>query len=310
MNKSPWLTFFVLIFIFGTLSVFLLGSTTISLFGDSPVRISPKNSILHLELQGVILDGKRFLKPLQKYRKDPYIKAVVIEVNSPGGVVGPSQELYYEIKRTREEFKIPVVVVSTSLIASGAFYAAMGADYVIAAPGTLVGSIGVIMEFTNLEKLYAWAKISRYSINTGKYKDSGAEYRGMRDDERKLFQDLMDNVLGQFKQAVADGRKLKLDQVTPYADGRIFTGEQAKKIGFIDEVGSVQSAFDKAAEMAHLGKNYEIYEPPKKRPGIMELISGNDEDDYTTEKDLVQQLLKISKVQLVGKPLFLMPGSY
>src|SRR6185312_1803206 len=221
MRKNPWLMLLVLIFVFGTLFVFVLGSSAISLFGGrSPIKISSKNSIMKLKLEGIIVDEDRLLSALRKYRKENSIKAFVIETNSPGGVVGPSQELNAEFKRTREEFKKPVVVVSQGLLASGAYYAAVGADKIIVAPGALVGSIGVIMEFANLEKLYDWAKVSRYSITTGKFKDSGAEYRSMRADERALFQNLINQVWLQFKQAVADGRGLKLADVEPYADGR------------------------------------------------------------------------------------------
>ena len=118
MKKNPWITLLVLIFAFGTLTVFLIGSSAVSLFGESPIsKVTAKNTILHLELEGVIMDGKKFLKQLIKYRKNDKVKAIVISVNSPGGVVGPSQEIYEEIRRTREEFKKPVVIHSAGLMA-------------------------------------------------------------------------------------------------------------------------------------------------------------------------------------------------
>jgi protease-4 len=135
-------------------------------------------------------------------------------------------------------------------MASGAYYSAVGADKIVVAPGAMVGSIGVIMEFANLEKLYDWAKISRFTINTGKYKDSGAEYRSMRDDEKELFQNMINEVWGQFKAAVAEGRNLKPEEVEPYADGRVFTGDFAVKNGFADEVGTVGRAYELAADLA------------------------------------------------------------
>ena len=308
---------FVLLFVFGTLFVFLIGVSSIKLLGDfSPVaKITSKNSILHLELEGVILDGTKLLKPLVKYRKESRIKAIVVEVNSPGGVVGPSQEIYEELKKTSQMGK-PVVVVSNGLIASGAYYAAVAADHIMVAPGALVGSIGVIMEFTNLEKLYDWAKISRYSIHTGKYKDSGAEYRSMRPDEKQLFQSLLTEVFNQFKKTVAEGRKLKIEEVEPYADGRVFTGEQAVQWKFADSTGTVRSAFDKAAELAGLGTNYEIFTVPKHRPGLVEILTGGEEsDDWSTESKLNGNPLevldqRVLKSRLTNRPLYLMPGSW
>lgn len=301
---------FILVFAFVSIFAFVLGSSMISMFGgdEQTVRISSKNSILHMKLEGVIMDGTKFVKQLKKYRKEKDIKAIVIEVNSPGGVVGPSQEIYEEIKRTRKDHGKPVVVSSIGVNASGAYYASVAADKVIVAPGTMIGSIGVIMEFANLQGLYDWAKINRYSINTGKYKDSGAEYRPMRDDEKALFQDMINEVWVQFKDAVAEGRNLKADVVDTYADGRVMTGATAVKLGFADQVGTLDDAFKEAAKLAGLGDDFEIYEAPKKRPGLLEMISGEEEDPYSKTADKI--LGKVLRTDLVNKPLFLMPGSY
>lgn len=326
MRKSPWVTMFVLLFVFGTLFVFMMGASTIRLFGGKSgvAHLSGKPKVLHMELQGVILDGKKFIKQLIKYRKDSHVKAVVIEVNSPGGVVGPSQEIYEEIRATREMGK-PVVVVSTGLMASGAYYAAVASDHIMVAPGTLMGSIGVIIEFTNLEKLYNWAKISRFSITTGKYKDSGAEYRSMRNDERELFQAMLNEVHQQFKDAVAEGRKMPSEKLARYADGRVFTGAQGVQLGFADSLGGVRQAFDKAAELANLGKDFEVFSIPKFRPGLLEILSGGEEseEDWSTEVSLPRFLgiqkagspeawiqKNLLKAELVNRPLYLMPGTW
>lgn len=317
MRKNPWLMLLVLVFVFGTLFVFVLGSSAISLFGGhTSVKISSKNSIMKLKLEGVIVDEDRLINALKKYRKESDIKAFVIETNSPGGVVGPSQELNAEFRRTSEEFKKPVVVVSQGLLASGAYYAAVGADKIVVAPGALVGSIGVIMEFANLEKLYDWAKVSRYSINTGRFKDSGAEYRAMRPDEKMLFQELINQVWVQFKTAVATGRNLKMAQVEPYADGRVLTGQQAVDLKFADMVGTTETAYQEAAKLAKLpADGYEIFELPKRRPGIMDLISaGGGDDDSKSElseiKSLGQLAEKVLHTQLMNQPLYMMPGAW
>lgn len=308
MRKNPWLILIALIFVFGTLFTFVIGSSVISLFGGEKMRITSNNTILKLKLEGVIMDGRKFLKHLSKYREDNSIKAIVIEVNSPGGVVGPSQELNYEIKRTREEFKKPIVVVSTGLNASGAFYASVAADKILVMPGTLIGSIGVIMEFMNLEKLYDWAKVSRYSITTGKFKDSGAEYRPMREDERELFQSMADEVLLQFKTAVAEGRNLDINKVSEIADGRVVTGTKAIELGLADQIGSREDAIKVAADLAGL-KDYDVFEPQLDRPQWMKFF-GADEDEENVMTPLSETASRLLKLELAGKPLFLMPGVF
>ena len=309
MKKNPWLMLGVLLFVFMSLFVFLVGSSAISLFGggEQKLHLMSKNSILHLKLEGVIIDGERFLKTLKKYREEKDIKAIVVEINSPGGVVGPSQEIFEELKRTRSEFHKPVVAVSQGMMASGAYYSAVAADKIIVAQGALVGSIGVLMEFANLEKLYDWAKISRYTITTGKYKDSGAEYRSMREDERQLFQDMINEVWEQFKTAVAEGRNMKKEQVEPYADGRVFTGATAVKLGLADEVGTVDHAFDVAADLAKMD-DFDIFEVPKPRPGLMDLLNGTEDEASSVTKVADQLMNKMFKAQLLNRPLFLMPG--
>ncbi|MFN7728967.1 MAG: signal peptide peptidase SppA [Bdellovibrio sp.] len=315
-KKNPWLMLLVLLLVFGGFLTLIAVLTVKPFFKDRGLTMSSK-SILHLKLTGVIMDGKKVLKPLIKYRDDNSIKAVVIEINSPGGVVGPSQELYEEIKRVREEYKKPVVAVSTAVMASGAYYAAVAADKILVAPGTMVGSIGVIMEFTNLEKLYDWAKVSRFSISTGKFKDSGAEYRPMREDERALFQDLINDVYEQFVAAVAEGRELKPEFVKEYADGRVFTGRKATELGFADDVGTVEDAFDLAAELSGLGDDYDVFEPPKVRPSLWDLISSGDDEEATTllpwksaDNKLNEALKSVLRIELSNKPLLLMPGVY
>jgi protease-4 len=308
VKKNPWLMLLVLLVAFGALGFFLVGSSMISLLGNrSHIKMVHKDSILRLRLDGVIMDGEKFLKALKKYREDKDIKAVVVEINSPGGVVGPSQEIFSELKRTREEFKKPVVAVSAGLMASGAYYSAVGADKIIVAPGALVGSIGVIMEFANLEKLYEWAKISRFTIATGKYKDSGNEFRAMRDDEKELFQSMINEVWEQFKQAVADGRKLKPEEVEPYADGRVFTGAFAVKKGLADQEGTIDSAYEVAAELAGL-EDYDIFEVPKERPSLLEFLTMEDEEATSATQIVDHVFNKAFKADLVNRPLLLMPG--
>ena len=284
-----------------------------------------KNEILHLEINGVIMNGKKFLSNLKKYADKDAIRAIVIEINSPGGAVGPSQELFMEIKRAKEEHNKPVICVSTGLIASGGYYAAMACDILMVAPGTMIGSIGVIMEFANLEDLYSWAKVKRYTITSGKFKDSGSEYRAMRDDERKLFQDMIDEVYSQFRNTVAESRKLDVSFVSQYADGRVMTGAKAVELKFADSIGTFEDAIRLAAEKAGLKKDeYHVLRPGKGRPSFWSFITDNNEEDdlnSISKFDLqaaikgqlagqsVEQALKsVFKLKTINQPMMIMPG--
>ena len=262
-------------------------------------------SILHLSLEGPIIDGKDFLTDLKKYRDDENIKGVLIYMNSPGGVVGPSQEIHTEILKIREELQKPVVVSCGAVVASGAYYAAIAADQIITNPGTIMGSIGVIMEFANLEGLYNWAKIKRYTIKTGRLKDAGTDYRMMTEEERDYFQSVLDRVQAQFESAVEKSRKLDKYIIDKYADGRIFTGETAVKVGFADQVGTQSDALRIVGELAGLGAEPKVFTPTKKSKNnrLLDLLL---DGRLSAQSENFEQSLKA--LQLLGKPLYLMPG--
>lgn len=247
------------------------GSGSSSLFGRGSVGV--------VEVNGVILDSKKTLAKLEKFEENEQVKAVVVRLNSPGGAVAPSQEIYQAVKN----YKKPLVVSMGSIAASGAFYVACGAKKVYANPGTMTGSIGVIMEFANLEKLYQWAKIQRYVVKTGKFKDVGAEYREMTPEEKGLIQRMVDDVLGQFKSAIATGRKLSMEQVTQVADGRIFSGSQAKEAHLVDELGTITDAIQEAAKLGGIkGKPSVVYGERQKR-GWMDFVM--DDSTWTDGSD-------------------------
>lgn len=302
-----------------------LGTVVKSIIKSGPeteVKPKAKNTILQLELNGVILNGKKFLTRLKSFKEDEHIKALVININSPGGAVGPSQELSYEIERFKTEKKIPVVCVSTGIIASGAYYAAIPCDKIIVAPGALVGSIGVIMEFANLEKLYEWAHIQRFVIKSGKFKDSGAEFRSMSEEERQYFQDLINETYRQFRKTVMEGRKLNDEVMDRYADGRVFNGSQAVEWGFADKVGYVEDAVLMAAELANLGKDYELFEIKKRKKTFFDLVleGEENEDDLNSFEglsrvmngkgaiDMSQMYREVLRADYLNQPMYLMPG--
>ena len=252
-----------------------------------------------IELKGVIMDSKRIIKNLKEAEEDKDIKAVVLRLNSPGGAVAPSQEIYEQVKK----FPKPLVVSMDSVAASGAFYVASGAKKVYANAGTLTGSIGVIMEFLNLKKLYDWAKVERYSIKTGKFKDSGADYRDMIPEERDYFQSLVMDTLEQFKAAVATGRHMSADEVSAIADGRVFTGVQAKKLKLVDEIGTLDDAIEYIAKEAKIKGKPRIAYPSKKSRGLQDLIlgSGKDDDDgFEEEQSFVDRLVSQMADRITG----------
>jgi protease-4 len=296
-------------YLFAFFGLMVVGMIALAVAGlwsvtKSPLEKLREPSILHLELKGVITGEEEFLDHLREYRDDDNIKGILVSIDSPGGVVGPSQEIYTELKRVREQLKKPVVVTCNALAASGAYYAAVAADKIIVNPGTLMGSIGVIMQFANMERLYDWAKMDFFTITTGKFKDSGSPYRPMRDDEKALFQDMINEVQAQFKTAVKEGRKLRPDVLEQYTDGRIFHGQFAVENGFADELGTFDDAKRIIGEMAGLGPDPEIYQPQDTPETLMEWLNQNARATTAGEK-LMQQLLP---TQLAGKPLYLMPG--
>ena len=252
-----------------------------------------------IELKGVIMDSKKIMKNLKEAEEDKEIKAVVLRMNSPGGAVAPSQEIYERVKH----FPKPLVVSMESVAASGAFYVAAGAKKVYANAGTLTGSIGVIMEFLNLKKLYDWAKVERYSIKTGKFKDAGAEYRELTPEERAYFQTLVMNTLDQFKGAVAEGRHMTMAEVTAVADGRVFTGVQAKELKLVDEIGTLDDAVNYIAQEAKIKGKPKLVRPAKKSRGLQDLIMGDgkdDEDGFDEESSFVDKLVSRVADRLTG----------
>lgn len=271
-----------------------------------PDKKVESNSVLVLKLNGVILSSEKFIKQLNKYGRDEKVKAVVVRIDSPGGAVGASQELYTEIKRFRVETKKPVIMSCQNVAASGAYYTAIAGDVIFANAGTLMGSIGVIMEFANLSGLYDWAKIKRYTIQTGPFKDSGAEYRSMREDEKALFQTMIDSVHMQFKKAVAESRSIAIEKVEPFADGRVFTGESAVNLGFADKLGNIEDAIAEAASRGGIKGKPVIFDPSSwHEPLIFKFFREGEEDEYSEATKVIGKILR---VDLVGRPLFLMPS--
>jgi len=264
-HKRPLL--FGLLIILMLLIVFLivllaLGNLTAKKSNPVSSSFSLGSKVAILKVEGIIAQSEPVLRDLRRFRADRSVKAVVLRVDSPGGAVAPSQEIYEELKRFKKEK--PVVASMASVAASGGYYICLPCTYIYASPGTVTGSIGVIMQTTDLGELLRWMKIKEETIKSGKYKDAGSPVRPLSDDERKYFQNVIDNVHGQFKAALAESRKLTPEQVDAVSDGRIFTGQQARELGLIDGLGNLEDAIKKAGELAGIKGEPEVIWPRKR----------------------------------------------
>lgn len=222
-----------------------------------------------VRIEGPILDSRNIVEEIKEHAKDHAIKAIILRIDSPGGAVAPSQEIYEEVKKAAAVKK--VVVSMGSIAASGGYYIAAPADLIIANPGTLTGSIGVIMEIPNIEGLMSKIGITTEVIKSGKHKDMASAFRKMGVEERELLQGVMDNVHEQFIKAVAAGRKLNVEDVRAIADGRIFSGEQAKTQKLVDELGTLEDTVKKTAELAGISGEPDLVEK-KEKTSLLELL--------------------------------------
>ncbi len=249
--------FFVLLFFIGRY------------LGAKPGRFAFGDKIAIVEIRGVITQSSGIIEELHLHLEDEGVKAIILRIDSPGGGVGPSQEIHREILKIKSKKK--VITSMGSVAASGGYYIACASDLIVANPGTITGSIGVLMQFSNLEELLKKIGIKGVVLKSGEHKDIGSPLREMTPEEKKMMQEVLDNVHQQFIQAVAEGRKLDYSKVVQIADGRIITGEQAKNFGLVDKMGNLQDTIDITAEMVGIkGKPNVLY--PKKRISIWELL--------------------------------------
>ncbi|MBI9087105.1 MAG: signal peptide peptidase SppA [Desulfobacterales bacterium] len=226
-----------------------------------------------VEITGVIADARKTLETLKYFREDDTIQAVMVRIDSPGGAVGPSQEIYRAVRKTSETKK--VVASLGSVAASGGYYIAAAADGIMANPGTITGSIGVIMGFTNFEGLLEKIGLFPVVIKSGEYKDMGSPVREMRPDERNLLQGMTQKIHGQFVSDVAKGRHLPLEKVQSLADGRIFTGEESVAMGLVDRLGNFDDALEWTGRMAGIEGEVEAVYPQERRFSYIEMLTGS-----------------------------------
>lgn len=237
-----------------------------------------------IEVVGVIANSRETIEQLKRFREDDDIRAIVIRVDSPGGVVGPSQEIYREIVRTKAIKK--VIASMGAVAASGGYYVIAGTDGIVANPGTITGSIGVIMEYTNFQELFNKIGLSPVVIKSGQFKDTGSPARAMTPEEEQILKAFVDRLHHQFVSAIAEGRQLDLAKVQDLADGRIYTGQDAKDLGLVDRIGNLEDAVEWAGRLAGIeGKIIAVY-PPEKKISILRLLS------ESALKDLISRVTR------------------
>lgn len=271
--------FLTVAIIFLLFFVFLAGiGSGLLLSGEGGITSGDKVAVLRVE--DVILDSQIYLESIETITNDEDVKAVVVRIDSPGGSVGPSQEIYSELKQLGE--KIPVVASIGGVGASGGYYIACASEKIYANPGAITGSIGVIAQFASYEKLLNWAKIDVEVIKSGKYKDVGSAFKEMNEEDREYIQQLIDNVYSQFKSAVASSRNLDAKEIDRVADGKIYTGEQALNLKLIDELGTINDAITMAGKLGGIKGEPDVVNFPKKKSRLYELLESKIDTNILT----------------------------
>ncbi len=256
----------------GVFVFFLLVVMTAGMIRTGSV-VSVSDNIGILEVEGPIADSTLLIKQIKEFRDQKNVKAVVVRIDSPGGGVAPSQEIYSELKLLGAEK--PLIVSMGSVAASGGYYLAVAGERLFANPGTITGSIGVIMSFPNYRELLGKVGVQTEVVKSGRFKDIGSATRPFTEADRTLLQGMIDDVHQQFVEAVSDGRHIPIDRLQPFVDGRIFTGRYAKEIGLIDELGTLSDAIKYAAEVAGIDEDSDlVYPEPEKINFIDRYLQG------------------------------------
>jgi protease-4 len=246
------------------------------LLGGRVPGLTPRR-VAVLPIVGIIDSERTFVRDLETFRDDPSVRAFVLEIRSPGGGVGASQAIHATLTRLRQEDERPVVAWIGDVGASGGYYVALPADSIFALPGSITGSIGVIMQFPNAEELLRKVGVELEVVKSGALKDLGSPVRELSEPEREVLQGLVDDVWEQFVGAVAEGRDMPREEVVPLADGRVFSGEQALELGLVDGIGTLQDAVDAAGRMSGIGDRPHVVRPLERRVGLFDLIGGMEE---------------------------------
>ena len=258
--------------VFGACFAVVLG---ILIFGEPGVPSLGGNRVALVEVEGLIIDADRIVREIGDYGEDASIRAIVVRIQSPGGVVGPTQEIYDAILRVRKRGK-PVVASMGSVAASGGYYLAAAATQIVANPGTLTGSIGVIMQLAEIEGLLRKVGVRYEVIKAGRFKDSASFARPMTPEERAVLQAVLDDMHDQFVTAIAEGRGLAKDRVLAMADGRVYSGRMAKDLRLVDALGGLDEAVRLAGELGGVPGKPRVVRPrrPWRLLDLADLVGG------------------------------------
>ncbi len=257
------------------LAVFSLVYLTLRAGGNESAFGGFGDRIGVVDLDGIILSPQPVVDQLKKFADDSSVKAIILHINSPGGGVAASEEIYREVRRIKEEKKKQVVVSIETVGASGAYYVASASNKIYADKGSIVGSIGVIAEWVNYGDLLKWAKLKNIVFKTGEFKDTGNPMRDLTPAEQQYMQSLIDNMFGQFIQAVADGRRMKVEDVKAIANGKVWTGEEALSMKLIDNVGDFEAVVKDTAKSVGISGEPTIVRPEKDRKTVLDLMTGD-----------------------------------
>jgi protease IV len=250
-------------------------AVVVSFSGDGGSEFAFSDRVQVVDINGELVESRSILEELKRFEDSNSVHAILLNIDSPGGGVAVSQEIYTEIKRLRQKKSKTIVAYMGSTGASGAYYIACGADKIIANPGTIVGSIGVIAEWVNYADLLEWAKLREVVLKTGEFKDTGSATRPLTERERAYFQGLIDDMYVQFVEAVADGRKMDVQEVRALADGRVFTGRSGREHKLVDEIGNFQDAVDLTAKLAGISGKPKLIRATRQRVTLLDVLTGD-----------------------------------
>lgn len=279
------------VFFLFVLAVFTLVYLALHAGGEENSLTSFGDKIGVVDLEGVILDPKSVVPQIKKFGDDDSVKAIILHVNSPGGGVAASEEIYREVKRIRDEKKKRIVASIETVGASGAYYVSSATNKIYADNGSIVGSIGVIAEWVNYGDLMRWAKLKPEILKVGEFKDTGDPSREMTPAERAYMQSLIDNMYGQFVQAVADARHTKREDIKAIADGRVWTGEQALGMHLIDQIADFEAAVDDTAKSVGIKGEPTLVHPERRRETFFDLLFGDLSHWLPTREKLLEDHL-------------------
>jgi protease IV len=271
-RRHPFL-FFMITMSIATFSFIILISFILKSGGRGSGFVSG-DKVGIIEITGVIVDSKSIIENIKNYREDESIKAIVLRIDSPGGGVGPSQEIFHEIQKTVKQKK--VIASMGAVAASGGYYIAAGANGIMANPGTITGSIGVIMGYTNFQEIFQKIGLIPIVIKSGEFKDMGSPVREMTEQEKKILQSFVNQIHHQFVKDASKGRSMDYQKMKSLADGRIFTGEEAKGLGLIDRIGNLEDAIEWAGRLGGIkGKISRIYPEEKGMDLLKQFMSSS-----------------------------------